>query len=195
MTDLVGPYMPYLTLAMQLCGVFYVVFRLSLIFWVSRDAQRRGAMAWFWGVSALFFGELAWIVYMVVRPPETLDDAHERDLEIAAREAELSRTGLTCPHCFKPIEADYLICPTCMKKLKKPCTSCGRPVKTTWSVCPYCKARQVPGERIEEPEPTAEVLVPEPHVETMAEAAAHAEKIEAAKTSKKKKQAPAPNEA
>jgi len=193
MTDLVGPYMPYLTLAMQLCGVFYVVFRLSLVFWVARDAQRRGAMVWFWGVAALFFGELAWIVYMVVRPPETLDDAHERDLEIAAREAELNRTGMTCPHCFKPVEADFLICPTCMKKLKRPCTSCGRPVKNSWTVCPYCKARQTPGERVDDADILAAPAAP--HVETMAEAAAHAETIEAAKTSKKKKPALAGDEA
>lgn len=148
MTDLLGPYMPYINLGLQLCGVFYIVFRLALVFWVARDSQRRGAMAWFWGVAALIFGELAWVVYMVVRPPETLYDAHERELEITAREAELHRIGATCPHCFKPVEPDFLICPTCMKRLKKQCTSCGRPVKTSWSVCPYCKARQVPSDRI-----------------------------------------------
>jgi RNA polymerase subunit RPABC4/transcription elongation factor Spt4 len=187
MTDLLGPYKPYLDLAINLCGVFYFVFRVSLVFWVARDAQRRGAMTWFWGVATLFFGELAWIVYMVVRPPETLDEGHERELEIASREAELQRVGATCPHCFKPIEPDYLICPTCMKQLKKPCATCGRPVKSSWTVCPYCKSRQVPAERAAD--------TPEPHVETMAEAAVHAETLEAAKTSKKKKPAPAPNEA
>ena len=194
MTDLLGPYKPYLDLAINLCGVFYFVFRVSLVFWVGRDAHRRGAMTWFWGVATLFFGELAWIVYMVVRPPETLDEAHERELEIASREAELQRVGATCPHCFKPIEPDYLICPTCMKQLKRPCTNCGRPVKSSWSVCPYCKTRQVHAERVDESENVA--VAPEPHVETMAEAAAHAETLEAGKTSKKKKQqAPAEGEA
>lgn len=147
--DLLQPYMPYITLVGNLCGVFYLVFHLSLVFWVVRDCQRRGAMSWFWGIATLFFGILAWAVYMVVRPPETLDEAHERDLEIAAREAEIQRGGATCPHCFKPVEPDFLICPTCMKQLKKQCASCGRPVKSTWSVCPYCKSRQVPGERVD----------------------------------------------
>jgi hypothetical protein len=189
MTDLLGPYMPYIKLVTQLCAVFYVVFHLSLVFWVARDAQRRGAMAWFWGIAALLFGVLAWAVYMVVRPPETLDDAHERDLEVAARESELQRIGATCPHCFKPIEPDYLICPTCMKQLKKPCSSCGRPVKSSWSVCPYCKARQVVGERVAEA----------PHdaapAETFEDAAAHAEMLAGATTPKKKKAAPANSEA
>lgn len=155
MTDILGPYMPYFNLALQLCGVFYFVFRLALVFWVVRDSQRRGAMSWFWGVAVLLFGELAWAVYMVVRPPETLDDVHERELEIAAREAELDRVGATCPNCFKPIEPDFLICPTCMKKLKKECSNCGRPVKTTWTVCPYCKSRQVPSERLADEVPEA----------------------------------------
>ncbi len=153
--DLLGPYMPYITLALNLCGVFYLVFHLSLVFWVVRDCQRRGAMAWFWGVATLFFGVLAWAVYMVVRPPETLDDAHERELEIAAREAELHRVGAVCPHCFKPVEPDYLICPTCMKALKRECANCGRPVKSSWSVCPYCKARQMPGDRLPDTAETA----------------------------------------
>lgn len=148
MTDFLGPYMPYFTLAIQLCGVFYVVFRLALVFWVARDSQRRGAMAWFWGAAVLLFGELTWIVYMVVRPPETLDEAHEREIDLAAREAELHSIGATCPNCFRPVEPDFLICPTCMKRLKKPCSSCGRPLKTSWPVCPYCRARQEPSERV-----------------------------------------------
>ncbi len=182
MTDILGPVMPFLKLAGQLAAVFYVVFHLSLVFWVVRDAQRRGAMAWFWGVATLLFGVLSWAVYLVVRPPETLDDAHERELEIAAREAELQRAGSTCPHCFKPIESDYLICPTCLKQLKKPCSSCGRPVKSSWTVCPYCKTRQAVGERVPDaPEgPAAED---------------HAQTHVASNTPKKKKAAPAQNEA
>jgi RNA polymerase subunit RPABC4/transcription elongation factor Spt4 len=187
MTDLLGPYKPYLDLAINLCGVFYFVFRVALVFWVARDAQRRGAMTWFWGVATLFFGELAWVVYMVVRPPETLDEAHERELEIASREAELQRVGATCPHCFKPIEPDYLICPTCMKQLKKPCASCGRPVKSSWTVCPYCKSRQVPAERVAEgSEGTAE---------DAGAAAGFASEQKPAPATKKKKSAPAGSEA
>jgi RNA polymerase subunit RPABC4/transcription elongation factor Spt4 len=187
MTDLLGPYKPYLDLAINLCGVFYVVFRLALVFWVARDAQRRGAMTWFWGIATLFFGELAWVVYMVVRPPETLDDAHERELEIAARESELQRVGATCPHCFKPVEPDFLICPTCMKQLKKPCASCGRPVKSSWTVCPYCKSRQVPAERVADGS--------EGTVEDAVAATGLASEQKPAPASKKKKSAPAGSEA
>jgi hypothetical protein len=145
MTDILKPIQPYLTLAGNLAVLFYVVFVLALAFWIWRDARRRGAMSWFWAVAVLPFSFATWAIYMIVRPPDTLDDAHERDLEIAARESELSRYG-TCPNCFKPVEPDFLICPTCMKKLKKQCSTCGRPIKLSWQVCPYCKAKQSPAD-------------------------------------------------
>lgn len=146
MSDLLKPFAAYITLGTQLCLIFYVVFVVALAFWMWRDAQRRGAMAWFWAVAALPFSVAAWIIYMMVRPPETLDEAHERDIEVAAREAELHINGATCPSCYRPVEPDFLICPTCMKRLKKSCANCGRPIKLTWSVCPYCRSRQTPAE-------------------------------------------------
>ena len=139
---------PFINLATNLCMVFYIVFVCALAFWIWRDARRRGAMSVFWAIAVLPFSVFAWMIYMMVRPPETLDDAHERETEIAAREAELSMTGATCPNCFKPVENDFLICPTCQKKLKKPCSSCGRAIKPSWSVCPYCKAKQSPADAI-----------------------------------------------
>ena len=130
----------------KLCAFFYIIFTLALIFWVWRDADRRGGMAWFWAVVVLLFNVPGWIIYMVVRPPEYLDDAHEREIEIRAAESRLSRDGATCPSCLKPIEPEYLICPYCMKKLKKPCVNCGRALKMSWGVCPYCKTKQTAGE-------------------------------------------------
>jgi RNA polymerase subunit RPABC4/transcription elongation factor Spt4 len=134
-------------LGSQLCLVFLVVFWLAIVFWTWRDARRRGAMSWFWAiVVALFFPLLplpGWVVYMVVRPPEYEEDARERELEIRAREAELARESSACPSCLKPVDPDYLICPYCMKKLKKECGNCGRALKMSWAVCPYCKTKQV----------------------------------------------------
>jgi hypothetical protein len=148
MNDLLGEALnpiitsPQFKLGVNLCGLFIIVFWAALIFWTWRDADRRGAMAWFWAIVVLLFNVFGWAIYMVMRPPEFADDAHERDLEIAAREAEITRGGQHCPSCLKPVEGDFLICPYCMKKLKKPCISCGRPLKMSWGVCPYCKTKQ-----------------------------------------------------
>lgn len=133
---------PAVALTKNLCLLFFVVFSVALIFWTWRDAERRGAMPWFWALVVLLFNVFGWVIYMVVRPPEYADDARERELEILAREAELAREAATCPACFKPVEPDFLICPSCMKKLRKECTNCNRALKLDWQVCPYCKTKQ-----------------------------------------------------
>lgn len=146
MNDLLKPLMDqygaYLKLGGQLCGLFFIVFTIALVFWTYRDADRRGAMAVLWAIVVLVFNVFGWMIYMVVRPPEYADDALERELEIRTSEAELQRQGATCPSCLKPVESEYLICPYCMKKLKKQCVSCGKALKMSWAVCPYCKAKQ-----------------------------------------------------
>ncbi len=138
-------------LGTQLCVVFMIVFAIALIFWTWRDADRRGAMPWFWAVVVGIFSVFGWMIYMVVRPPEFAEDARERELEIRAKEAEISRGVTTCPSCLKPVESDYLICPYCMKKLRKECTSCGKALKLSWAVCPYCKTKQPPATATETP--------------------------------------------
>ena len=46
---------------------------------------------------------------MIVRPPEYLDDVHERELEIQAAEARIAEIGLLlCPHCDHEVEKDFL---------------------------------------------------------------------------------------
>jgi RNA polymerase subunit RPABC4/transcription elongation factor Spt4 len=133
---------PAVSLATNLGLLFFVVFSVALIFWTWRDAERRGAMPWFWALVVLLFNIFGWTIYMVVRPPEYAEDARERELEIRSREAELAREAATCPACFKPVEPDFLICPACMKKLRKECISCNRALKLDWQVCPYCKTKQ-----------------------------------------------------
>jgi len=141
-TEALKPYAAVIELTQRLCFLFFLVFTVALIFWTWRDAQRRGAMPWFWALVVVFFNVAGWLIYMVVRPPESREDAHERSLEIRAREAELVRENPVCPACFKPVDKEFLICPSCMKKLKKECTNCNKPLKLDWAVCPYCKTKQ-----------------------------------------------------
>ena len=110
------------------------------------DVSRRRTAAARWAGSGrwptLLFPIAGWVVYLVVRPPEFADDARERDLEIRAKEVALARDYESCPACYKPVEKDFLICPYCMKKLRKPCIECGKALKLNWAVCPYCKTKQ-----------------------------------------------------
>jgi len=148
MGDILDPILksPEFILGRNLCVLFSVVLWFALVFWTYRDANRRGAMGWFWALAVLLFFPLfpypGLAVYLVARPPEFLEDARERDLEIKAKENALQRDYETCPACYKAVDTDFLICPSCMKKLKKPCVECGRALRLNWNVCPYCKTKQ-----------------------------------------------------
>ena len=81
------------------------------------------------------------IVYTIVRHPEFIDDARERDLEIRAAELRVRQLSeLSCPNCGFPVEKNYLRCPNCQRRLKDPCHSCGKPVDPRWALCPYCES-------------------------------------------------------
>jgi RNA polymerase subunit RPABC4/transcription elongation factor Spt4 len=143
---------PQFILARQLCTLFFIVFSIALIFWTWRDARKRGAMSWFWALVVLIFNLAGWAVYMVVRPPEYLDDVRERALEIRAKEASLKSQSDRCPACLRSVEQDFLVCPNCMKTLRKSCVECDRALEIKWNVCPYCKAKQGQSDQ-EEPTP------------------------------------------
>ena len=123
--------------------LFLVVIWFALIYWTYADARRRIADPLLIGCATLASGfpYVGTIVYMIVRPPEYLDDVRERELEMQAAEARLAELGYhLCPHCDYEVEKDFLRCPNCMRKLKDPCHACGRPLDPTWKVCPFCEA-------------------------------------------------------
>ncbi len=138
---------PRLNLAVSLFLLFLTVLWLALIFWTFADAKRRIAdrMLIACATLASFFPFIGTIVYMIVRPPEYLDDVRERELEMQASEARLYEltTGF-CPHCDQPVEKDFLRCPSCLRKLKEPCPNCSRPLDAAWRVCPYCEHEVAP---------------------------------------------------
>ena len=149
-----------LNLAVELVMLFLVVIWLALVYWTYADARRRIADPLLIGcaTAASLFPFVGTIVYMIVRPPEYLDDVRERELEMQAAEARLAELGYhLCPHCDYEVEKDFLRCPNCMRKLKDPCLSCGRPLDPTWKVCPFCEAgdRRGSGARPAAPAPAA----------------------------------------
>ena len=132
-----------LNLAVNLLLLFLVVMYFALVWWTYSDAQRRieDPMIVACATAASLFPFLGTVVYLIVRPPEYLEDVRERELEIAAAEARLAGVEhQTCPYCNYEIEKSFLVCPSCMHRLKEPCTTCGKPLDPRWKVCPYCEA-------------------------------------------------------
>jgi hypothetical protein len=154
-----------LNLAATLFLLMLVVLWLALIVYTYLDARRRIADPFLVACAtvASFFPFIGTAVYSIVRPPEYLEDAHERELEIKAAELRVRQLReLTCPNCEFPVEKNYLRCPNCQRRLKDPCPSCGKPVDPRWGLCPYCETalrdkprrqkRRPEGERERRPE-------------------------------------------
>jgi len=78
------------------------------------------------------------LLYLLFRPPETLEEAHARRVEIRAIEERLGRVEPCCPVCRTTVEARYLVCPVCTTTLKEPCVECKAPLDPLWQACPYC---------------------------------------------------------
>ena len=132
-----------LALAVNLLLLFLVVIWLALVYWTWSDAHRRIAdpMLVACATAASLFPFIGTIVYLIVRPPEYLEDVRERELEIAAAQARLTTLEHQhCQYCGFEIEKTFLRCPSCLRRLKEPCTVCGKPLDPRWKICPYCEA-------------------------------------------------------
>jgi zinc-ribbon domain len=139
-----------LNLVVNLLALMLVVVWLALIVYTYLDAKRRISDPFLVGCATLasFIPYLGTAVYAIVRPPEFLEDAHERELEIKAAELRVRQLEeLTCKGCGYPIEKSYLRCPQCQRRLKDPCSSCGKPVDPRWSLCPHCETPLAERER------------------------------------------------
>src|SRR6185436_13438261 len=94
-----------LNLAATLFVLAIVVVWLALIVYTYLDAKRRISDPFLVGCATLasFIPYLGTAVYAIVRPPEFLEDAHERELEIKAAELRVRQlTEASCPGCGFP---------------------------------------------------------------------------------------------
>ena len=131
-----------LNLVVNLLILMLVVVWLALIVFTFLDARRRVSDPFLVACATVgsFIPYIGTAVYAILRPPEFLEDAHERELEIKAAELRVRQLEeSSCPQCEFPIERSYLRCPKCQRRLKNPCGSCGKPVDPRWSLCPYCE--------------------------------------------------------
>ena len=139
-----------LNLVVNLLILGLIVVWLALIVYTYLDAKRRISDPFLVGCATLasFIPYLGTAIYAIVRPPEFLEDAHERELEIKAAELRVRQlTEHSCPECGYPVEKNFLRCPDCQRRLKHPCPSCNRPVDPKWALCPYCEDPLRGGER------------------------------------------------
>jgi hypothetical protein len=132
------------TLAATVAGAYVLVLWIGIIAWTYRDIRDRTRDTAFQIVAVLLvmvFNIPGWIIYMILRPDETLAEAYARSLEEEALLQELEDQAI-CPSCKRYVSADFVICPHCRTQLKQPCANCGRPLNFNWVACPYCTTQK-----------------------------------------------------
>jgi RNA polymerase subunit RPABC4/transcription elongation factor Spt4 len=83
------------------------------------------------------------LVYFMLRPRETLQEAYVRALEEESLLSSIEHQEF-CPTCGRRVDQDMQFCPSCHTKLRNACNNCGRAVHLSWDLCPYCGTEHTP---------------------------------------------------
>lgn len=125
-------------------GVIVAAFWLAMVIWTFRDMRARSRDALVPFIVGLLVAVLnvpGLLIYLFLRPRETLSEAYERSLEEEALLQSIEGKA-TCPGCRQAVREDWQACPNCHTRLKKPCVRCGKMLDLAWDLCPYCASAQ-----------------------------------------------------
>lgn len=135
---------PEVVQAVQLATAFliayFIAFSVSLGVWTYQDIKSRSRDTGthiFAVLLVLVLNLPGLVLYLILRPSETLAQQYARSLEEEAILQDLEKES-ACPNCKREIQEDFIICPYCTTQLKHPCPSCGQPLQALWRACPYC---------------------------------------------------------
>jgi RNA polymerase subunit RPABC4/transcription elongation factor Spt4 len=125
---------------------YFAALWFALIVWTYRDVEQRTrsviTQIFATLLSVLFFVPGA-LLYLVLRPRETLDEAFQRSLEEEYLLQDLEDLP-RCHSCHRAIESDWVVCPSCHTELRHECPTCAHLVRVTWDICPYCATELEP---------------------------------------------------
>jgi RNA polymerase subunit RPABC4/transcription elongation factor Spt4 len=157
---------PFAIMFAALLGATVTAVWIAVVIWTFRDlrARTRDIFAQILGTLLVliflpFFPLPGLILYLILRPRETLSEVYERSLEEEALLQSIEER-MACPGCNRHIEEEFLVCPTCHTRLKKACPSCGRLLHLRWNICPYCGAVQTATKATATLAPSAAVEAP-----------------------------------
>ena len=130
-------------------GIAYLIaLWFALIAWTFRDIEARSRSVFtqvFSTLLVVLFFVPGLLLYLILRPKETLDQAFQRALEEEYLLQDLDDLPL-CPGCQRSVDPEFVLCPHCQTALRGPCPACARLIDLRWHVCPYCS---VPVDRVE----------------------------------------------
>jgi hypothetical protein len=123
-------------------GAFLAALWLSLVFWTYRDVRSRTQDRIVHILAALvvlLLNLLGVVIYFILRPRQTLDEAYQLSLEEEALLSQIE-SRMVCPGCGANADIAWQVCPHCHTRLRKSCARCGKLMELPWQICPYCSA-------------------------------------------------------
>lgn len=122
-------------------GIAYLIaVWFAIVAWTFRDIEARSRSVFtqvFSTLLVVLFFIPGLLLYLILRPKETLDQAFQRALEEEYLLQDLDDAPV-CIGCQRAVDPDFVLCPHCHTRLREPCPSCERLVDVRWSLCPYC---------------------------------------------------------
>lgn len=126
--------------SIALIGAFTVALWFALVIWTYRDSvsrSRNAVMQIFSTLIVVLFFIPGVVIYLLLRPKETLEEKQQRWIEEEYLAQELDDVAV-CPSCSHHVREEWIFCPTCRFQLRRPCHACGRLVESTWEICAFC---------------------------------------------------------
>lgn len=168
----------YASICFAIIGALLAAIWLSMIIWTFRDMRARSRDPFAQILATLVVALLPGVgllVYLILRPPETLAEAYERALEEEALLQEIEERP-ACPGCSRTVDRNWLLCPHCHTRLRKACPDCNALMDLHWNVCPYCGNDHIDPYHVGPPLVLADDVVAEE--EALAESVEDPEKVE-----------------
>jgi len=136
-----------------------IVFWLVLIGWVWIDSgERTSNMSIRVGYLFLvvFLNIPGLIIYLIIRPSETIEQIYWADLERRYLKYETSELG-DCSKCGNQLLPGYVYCSNCGNEIKKKCPNCGVKIGKSTKFCAYC-GTQIAARSTQEEYPSIQVM-------------------------------------
>jgi len=118
----------------------FVIFWFAIVWWVWFDASARTTKVWAKIASVILvtvFNIFGLIIYLIVRPDQTIEGTYWEDLERRYMKYETSELG-DCPKCGAQLYPGFIHCSNCGYELKVQCPKCELFIDRSSKYCPFC---------------------------------------------------------
>lgn len=124
----------------RMLAICLVLFWLVVVYWVWLDVSERTTNIFtkiIVVLLVLFLNFVGLIIYLLVRPNQTIEEIYWADLERRYLKYETAELG-DCPKCGSQLYPGFKFCPQCKYKLKIKCSNCGIHIPRDSKYCANC---------------------------------------------------------